>query len=986
MSHPDDTSAHQSNNGGDDDDGSDCDLAFATLDLTGVDFDETTGQNSEVASDEDLLALEVEQWTVMGGDDKRQDPKKYLETLKEKASDMSSSSSMKQVLELADLISNGNYVAALQSPSAQRFLASHDDCEDTADFSLWSRIRSRLAEVDSLTNLVQVELIAIAALNLFLQLNYTGPAFDDPLMQLQGINPHACFAEYLQANEQDAEDKRQTITAQRDTKFHNKVLSELSVDGTWPCQVADGPYFLLVARCIFSNIVCSSEISGKDSWWGLEGSGTSCQTNLLSSLTAKLFAAPLWSARVAVAHERLLLTYEPSVKLWNEVETTFEHCISRIEQQGELDSDSTSQLRPTVSLEYGLACYHFEHNKKGKALFEQAMNQSGLEVEVTGSQGKRTKFQQKATAQMIVRASSRHAAHNSKNASESSMSAPDENETPVSLENNNSKQTSNDSSQVKSQQIKHSEDSILFENVKYEDEKDNEVSELTVLDQSILMALCLDVKNNNPADGLTAGEMGAYLARVLRHHDDWMVYSTALLERAWLEFEGNHTKERSILQMQALADQHTNRLTITQSTRKSIEETSPVQDRLRYIHCIVYPPRWHMLRDIAERYASLGVVTSAAEIFTEIELWDEVVDCYRRAGKASRAEEIVRERLEISETPRMWMALGDLTGDPTHYQKAIELSSGRFSQAYISLGKFCFDKGQLQEAACAYKQALQLRPLIPSVWFRVGTISMKLGDWDTALTAFSEVVQQQPDEGEAWANVAAVHMHNKHPQEAYPALVESLKHNRTNWRVWVSKLYTCLDLEKYDEAIQACNMIMDLKKTHSASAVPDLEDKCVRAIVGGSIEKYEAAKKDSSVAIDAERRSLNRVHALLQRINTVSNDPWVFETMAYFHERVGQDKQVFENLMKEYRALSAVRAWEKDDQQVYKVCHVVAQIVAYQRGNMEELVKSKFLVSTVMRKIQQARVDSGHIPEDLGMLEKLLHEITDEIDKANVTS
>jgi hypothetical protein len=179
---------------------------------------------------------------------------------------------------------------------------------------------------------------------------------------------------------------------------------------------------------------------------------------------------------------------------------------------------------------------------------------------------------------------------------------------------------------------------------------------------------------------------------------------------------------------------------------------------------------------------------------------------------------------------------------------------------------------------------------------------------------------------------------------------------------------------------------MDLKKTHSASAVPDLEDKCVRAIVGGSIEKYEAAKKDSSVAIDAERRSLNRVHALLQRINTVSNDPWVFETMAYFHERVGQDKQVFENLMKEYRALSAVRAWEKDDQQVYKVCHVVAQIVAYQRGNMEELVKSKFLVSSVMRKIQQARVDSGHIPEDLGMLEKLLHEITDEIDKANVTS
>ena len=41
-----------------------------------------------------------------------------------------------------------------------------------------------------------------------------------------------------------------------------------------------------------------------------------------------------------------------------------------------------------------------------------------------------------------------------------------------------------------------------------------------------------------------------------------------------------------------------------------------------------------------------------------------------------------------------------------------------------------------------------------------------------ALKAFSEVVQQQPDEAEAWANVAAVHMHEKRPAEAYPALVE----------------------------------------------------------------------------------------------------------------------------------------------------------------------------------------------------------------------
>jgi hypothetical protein len=48
-----------------------------------------------------------------------------------------------------------------------------------------------------------------------------------------------------------------------------------------------------------------------------------------------------------------------------------------------------------------------------------------------------------------------------------------------------------------------------------------------------------------------------------------------------------------------------------------------------------------MLRQVAERYAQLGVVTSAVELYTEIEDWENVVDCYRRAGKVQRAKEIV---------------------------------------------------------------------------------------------------------------------------------------------------------------------------------------------------------------------------------------------------------------------------------------------------------------------------------------------------------
>ena len=45
-------------------------------------------------------------------------------------------------------------------------------------------------------------------------------------------------------------------------------------------------------------------------------------------------------------------------------------------------------------------------------------------------------------------------------------------------------------------------------------------------------------------------------------------------------------------QMQALLDQHSTRLTITQSTYESIETAAKSHERLQYIHCIAYPAQY----------------------------------------------------------------------------------------------------------------------------------------------------------------------------------------------------------------------------------------------------------------------------------------------------------------------------------------------------------------------------------------------------------
>jgi tetratricopeptide (TPR) repeat protein len=323
--------------------------------------------------------------------------------------------------------------------------------------------------------------------------------------------------------------------------------------------------------------------------------------------------------------------------------------------------------------------------------------------------------------------------------------------------------------------------------------------------------------------------------------------------------------------------------------------------------------------------------------------------------------------------------LGDITNDPTCYDKSIELSNGRFSNAFVSLASYYFQRGEIEKALDNYQKALRIRPLLTSIWFRVGTICMQLERWDEALQAFSEVVMQEPEDAEAWANVAAVHMHSKKPAEAYPALVQSLKYKRTNWRVWYSKLYTCLDLSKWDEGVQACFVLLDLRNERQAKdGIPPLEEKCIRGIVGGVLEAYKAGQ-DNPIVADSARRTLTRVHALLDRISTSSDaQPWVFEILAHMHSETGNYKELIDDLMKEYRALQVIPRWEMDDHIIRKIQQIVSQIVhIYEQDeqNMaENLNTSRFLIRGVIQKLDIARKQymNTKMPEEYEKLKLLL--------------
>ncbi len=77
------------------------------------------------------------------------------------------------------------------------------------------------------------------------------------------------------------------------------------------------------------------------------------------------------------------------------------------------------------------------------------------------------------------------------------------------------------------------------------------------------------------------------------------------------------------------AHTHRNTHTPTPIVHLTDPTKTPQPKTKQYLHALAYPPQWELQRDLAERYAGLGVVASAADLYEALGMWDEVVECYK---------------------------------------------------------------------------------------------------------------------------------------------------------------------------------------------------------------------------------------------------------------------------------------------------------------------------------------------------------------------
>lgn len=681
-----------------------------------------------------------------------------------------------EVAALADThlekLENGEYEELLQCPEARTLFGYEQDPKlqdiKLEDFSSWNdfifqRLGAFLADRSQPEKQVAVFCIGYAALLAFLQSNVTGPPLTFVPSNL--VLPQGVYED---------DEKRDAV--------RHQMLGGLSIDGISAYKLTPNIELLCLADAIMTSPPILKNI--KPARW------------------AKL--------RVSFMHQRLL----------SEVSSTVQDSIyddlGILEADLEGMSDHKERFKAEFLLERSTIHIHHGLDKLARADLDQATSLLRFEFALTGLLGKRTKFQQSDTSQLVVLA---------KSASDGGSV-----DTVSNVENESK---DGDAIAAKPTKLDLNDDTLL-ESISFSERAADQSStdvvamdsmppslkaldpanqpKLQPLDSVVLLSLASSITNTSAQYGLTREETIPYATRVLEGgSSNWQVYTQALLVRSRIEGYRSRTIERGLLQLQALVDQviaETNVqgapgnetassevATSTFLSKGKDSESAPVTERLRYIFQLAAPTRWELEAELAARWVQLGGLRSALEIYERLEMWAEAALCWAATEREDKAQRMVRRQLfyatnggpDVSEAgisedeewkgparqpppadaPRLYCILGDIGPSIEMYEMAWEVSNKRYARAQRSIGRYYLSTKDFAKAAEAYAKSLKVNQLNQSSWFALGCALIELAQFQKAVGAFSRVVQLDDTDAEAWSNLAAALLKTD-PEDAPP--------------------------------------------------------------------------------------------------------------------------------------------------------------------------------------------------------------------------
>jgi tetratricopeptide (TPR) repeat protein len=664
--------------------------------------------------------------------------------------------SLKEIPDLHDVVAlylGGDYKGVLREATSQTL---YEKLVETV--SLPREQQDAAFQGGELTgdkSAVSVLITGLAAFNAFLQANVTGPP-----LELGNVFPK----------------KDDGVT------FREQCLKSLDVDGVSVYQHNPHVELFCVARLVFT--VYFPRI--------VEGNFRDCK----------------WMrVRVNAYHQRLLSglsggRLSDSTMLQDVIEKDLKELGDEI--FGEQSAFST-EVKVQFLLEKAQIYIMQGLDLKVKENVNMAKTVSGFSYALSGALGKRTKFQQNDISQLVVFARSKESEDGPSAGSlsgalkESTISNGDRpsKSAPTALDlNDDTLLEAIEFAPTASEKVDNSALPPELSNLNPDSQP-----QLKPLDQITLLTEATLKDILSPLDKLNSEEILPYAVRVLSDKPtNWQIYTQALLVRSRIESHRSRTQERSVLQLQVIVDQiiadtqeespsspdTIPEVRVTQFLpRAKVEESAPVNERLRYIYQLNTPTRWELETELAYAWSGVGSLVSALEIFKRLKLWAEVALCFHSVGQEDKARQVVRRQLffssqgpsmdkydidaadivtekwdgEIRPTPphapRLWCILGDLDNDPSCWLRAWEISKHRYARAQRTLGEYYTKKGELENAREAYIKATIVNRQNNDTWSRLGDIDLAVGNWDGAIIAFQQSIMIDDTDAKTYSNLGS---------------------------------------------------------------------------------------------------------------------------------------------------------------------------------------------------------------------------------------
>jgi len=704
-------------------------------------------------------------------------------------------------------------------------------------------------------NVKELKLLTIgaAALQLFVQNNWTGPYVD------------------LYESSQP------------------KDRSLLSVDGESVYHLVRFPQLLALSKEIFLNAKLTTCVTNR--WWAL---------------------------RVLKVHQSLLP--ELSQTLLNKILDIIGLGIEW--NRFEVDEQLLQKLQVEYWLEIAGVYTTYHQSTEALKYIKQSQSQLGLEINLTGAMGKRTKYQTKDVAQLIVKIERKD--------EEKEIDSTEKLPLPKNIALN---------------------DDTLLEATKLTD--GSVQAKLKIEDHAVLLATMKHVKQTSPVDELIDEELMTYIKCIVDDARNWCIQTSALYFRSLLEREQSRRVGRSMQQLEELVDQFK-------------KEDPSSLTRTVMFYCTFPPPTWVLEKELAKVLISLGAVNSALEVFLRLEMWHEVIMCYTQMGRRANAEKIVRAELEKhDDDPLLYCYLGDATDDIEHYEKAWELSKHRCARAQKSIGQFYFKQKKYSDCIKPFQECLELNSLQVEVWFQLGFAATTLEEWDLASKAYRQCVTINTDNFEAWNNLSNVYIHMGQKLRAHKALQEALRCNYHHLNIRENFLVVSVDCGAFDDVITSYHHILDMKEKF-------LDEEVLQILVRSIVQ--DIPDIDEQPAHRLKEKALILFGRITSKV-TYSSMVWkLYADLYSSNENPSKEIQykIVQFRLKAQRAAVQKPNWEQDDERCRLVLERSIEFVedCITRSDFYSmLVSARMLINSVIASIKQYEERNGiSIPTELTML------------------